>query len=190
MRVDNNQTVKPDEGPWDVIDGGAKLELEDYPSVMLLRLANSIQQELSSAYASEHDLTPSEWRVMARLSSSSSMQFSELCRIAAMDKAYVSRMLRSLEARKLVRTKVDPAHKRRVIVSITAKGLAMARRIFPSAEQSQFRLLAVLEPLEREVLYSALKKMQKLVDSAQAKKLMEGRKAAQRKKRPEGNGDE
>jgi DNA-binding MarR family transcriptional regulator len=168
--------------PWLKIGRrGAKLALEDYPSVMLLRLANSIQQELAYEYANEHDLTPSEWRVMARLSNSSPMQFAELCRTAAMDKAYVSRMLRSLEARKLVKMHVDPDHKRRVVVTITAVGQAMARSIFPSAEKSQMRLLAALEPQERVVLYSALKKLQSLVNSASDEEPVTPQKAPRRK---------
>lgn len=172
------------ECPWIDMGRGAKLELGDYPSVMLLRLANAIQQELAYKYASEHDLTPSEWRVMARLSKASPMQFAELCRVAAMDKAYVSRMIRSLEERGLVRTEVDPAHKRRLLVSITPDGQAMARRIFPSAQRSQAWLLSALEPNERVVLYTALKKLQALVDTAPAKKPIEEKNADEKSKKP------
>jgi DNA-binding MarR family transcriptional regulator len=157
--------------PWGNIDDeDAALELEDYPSVMLLRLANSIQQKLSSRYAGEHDFTPSEWRVMARLSKASPMQFTDLCRTAAMDKAYVSRMVRMLETRGLVSTAGDPDHKRRVVVSITQKGRALTRQVFPQAEKSQFELLATLTSNERITLYKALKKLQSHVDNVEMEK--------------------
>ena len=136
------------------------LPLEDYPSTMLMRLATSIQQELSSTYARAHGLSVSEWRMLARLNAEGSMQLGDFCRETGMDKAYVSRLLRSLEPQGLIAVSTDPDHGRRLIVAITANGRALARRILPQARAAQEELLQVLDPAERVVFYGAIKKLQ------------------------------
>ena len=100
--------------PWQA-DGrfAADLPLEDYPSTMLLRLAQAIQQQVSATYARAHGLSVAEWRMLARLNSEGSVQLATLCRALAMDKAYAGRLLRSLGAQSLVTVEADPAHGRR-----------------------------------------------------------------------------
>ena len=151
--------------PWQA-DGrfAADLPLEDYPSTMLLRLAQAIQQQVSATYARAHGLSVAEWRMLARLNSEGSVQLATLCRALAMDKAYAGRLLRSLGAQSLVTVEADPAHGRRLIVAITPAGRALARRILPQARASQEQLLQVLDPQERAALYASLKKLQAALD--------------------------
>ena len=70
--------------PWQA-DGrfAADLPLEDYPSTMLLRLAQAIQQQVSATYARAHGLSVAEWRMLARLNSDGSVQLATLCRALA-----------------------------------------------------------------------------------------------------------
>lgn len=151
--------------PWQA-DGrfASDLPLEDFPSTMLLRLAQAIQLQVSATYARAHGLSVAEWRMLARLHAEGTMQLSGLCQALAMDKAYASRLLRSLQAQSLVVVEADPGHGRRLVVSITSAGRALARRVLPQARASQERLLQVLEPQERATLYGALKKLQAAVD--------------------------
>jgi DNA-binding MarR family transcriptional regulator len=147
--------------PWNVEGGLAPdLALDDYPSTMLMRLAQGIQTEISATYARAHGLSVSEWRMLARLNAQGAMQLGEFCRALAMDKAYVSRLIRSLQPRGLIVVHADPAHGRRLILDITAKGRALARRVLPQARAAQHALLQVLEPDERAGLYRALRKLQ------------------------------
>lgn len=147
--------------PWHA-DGrfAADLPLEDYPSTMLMRLANAIQQEVSATYARDHGLSVAEWRMLARLNAQGPMQLGDFCRETGMDKAYVSRLLRSLEPQGLIAVSTDPDHGRRLIVAVTAKGRALARRILPQARAAQEELLQVLDPAERVAFYGAIKKLQ------------------------------
>jgi len=157
--------------PWHQ-DGGFAQDLppEDYPSTMLMRLANAIQQEVSSVYVREHGLSVSEWRMLARLNAEGSMQLSDFCRETGMDKAYVSRLLRSLQPQGLIAVETDPEHGRRLIVSITAKGRTLAKRILPQARVAQEELLQVLDPAERVALYGAVKKLQAALHRRQARR--------------------
>jgi len=146
--------------PWlSAGPGGGGLGLDDYPSALLMRVANLIQAEVTSVYARQHELSVPEWRLLARLNESAPMQLAALCRTSFFDKAYAGRVLRPLEQRALVTLKVDKAHKRRVIVDITAAGRQLARQVQPVARRSQMRLLEALEPVERTALYTTLHKL-------------------------------
>ena len=157
--------VAPAPCPWQA-DGrfAAALPLEGFPRTMLLRLAQAIQLQVSATYARAHGLSVAEWRMLARLHAEGALQLADLCRALAMDKAYASRLLRSLQAQSLVKVEADPGHGRRLIVAITPAGRALARRILPQARASQEQLLQVLDPQERATLYAALKKLQAAVD--------------------------
>lgn len=135
---------------------------------MLLRLAQAIQQDVSSTYARSQGLSVAEWRMLARLNADSPMQLADLCRGLAMDKPYASRILRVLGPRGLVTVRKDPTHGRRVIVEITAQGRALARTLLPAMHASQQQLLQVLDPGERAVLYGAIKKLQAAIPHCRA----------------------
>ena len=150
----------PSACPWlSAGPSGRGLALDDFPSVLLMRVANMIQTGVTSVYARQHALTVPEWRLLARLCESAPVQLAALCRTSFFDKAYAGRVLRPLEQRGLVTLKVDDAHKRRVIVDITAAGRRLARRVQPIARSSQMRLLEALDTAERTALYATLHKL-------------------------------
>lgn len=141
------------------LGSGEPINLDDYPLSMLMRVTARAQQEVTRVYAQAHGLTPSEWRLLARLAQSAPIQLSALCRTSAFDKALAGRVLRSMESRKLVTMQTDPDHARRIIVGITRKGRALAEVLFPIAESAQRELLAPLTDTERKAMYTALKKL-------------------------------
>jgi DNA-binding MarR family transcriptional regulator len=160
---------RPHPCPWGGDHFPADLALEDYPSTMLTRLAQFIQQEVSSTYARANGLSSSEWRVLARLNALGPTQLADFCRDTAMDKAYMSRLVRTLEPRGLITVTGDPAHGRRLILDITPKGRTLARDVMPQARAAQEQLLQVLAPQEREVLYGAIKKLQAAIEDGRCK---------------------
>ncbi len=123
-----------------------RLELAEYPSSLLLRVANVIHQEGTAVYAREHGLALPEWRILGRLFESAPMRLATFCRVSHFDKAQATRVLRALSARGLVRTFADTAHKHRRIVDITPKGRKLAQAVFPHAIAEQFKLLGALSP--------------------------------------------
>lgn len=152
------ETVASD--PWNAaVTRGRKLDLAEYPSGLLLRVANVIHQESTASYARKHGLSLPEWRILGRLCESAPMRLATLCRVSNFDKAQATRVLRSLAARRLVRTFTDAAHKRRNVVDITPAGRKLAQAVFPEATTEQLKLLRVLSPDERRMTFSALKKL-------------------------------
>lgn len=155
--------VAQPECPWLTAGAATRLDLDDYPVSLLQRVASAAQQDITRVYAKAHGLTPTEWRLIARLAQwkSPSMQLSALCRITGVDKAQAGRVLRGLERRGLVAMRDDATHGRRLVVEITDAGRTIARRLFPVAQQKQMALLEVLTPQEKAALYSGLQKLLK-----------------------------
>ena len=146
--------------PWNAAyAGNTDLELAHFPSALLLRVANVIHHESSAVYARKHGLTLAEWRILGRLHESAPIRRAALCRVAFLDKAQVTRVLRGLVERGLAKTRKDPAHAHRIIVDITASGRGLAEEVFPEALAEQFKLLGALTPGERATTYSALCKL-------------------------------
>jgi DNA-binding MarR family transcriptional regulator len=146
--------------PWNAaVEQGRPLELAEYPSSLLLRVANIIHQEGTAVYARKHGLALPEWRILGRLHESAPMRLADLCRVSHFDKAQATRVLRGLTARRLVRIVADPAHAHRRIVDITPAGRKLAQAIFPQAVAEQQKLLRALSPEERRLTFSALRKL-------------------------------
>jgi DNA-binding MarR family transcriptional regulator len=146
--------------PWNAaVEQGRRLELAEYPSSLLLRVANVIHQEGTAVYARKHGLALPEWRILGRLHESAPMRLADLCRVSHFDKAQATRVLRGLTVRRLVKIVADPAHANRRIVDITPSGRKLAQSIFPKAIAEQQKLLRALSPEERRLTFSALRKL-------------------------------
>jgi DNA-binding MarR family transcriptional regulator len=146
--------------PWNAaVDEGRELDLAEYPSALLLRVANVIHQDSTAVYARKHGLSVPEWRILSRLCQSAPMRLTTLCRVSHFDKAQATRVLRGLSARRLVRTCADTEHKHRLIVDITPGGRKLALTVFPEALAEQVKMLRALTPEERRVTFNVLRKL-------------------------------
>jgi DNA-binding MarR family transcriptional regulator len=146
--------------PWNAaVEDGRALDLAEYPSALLLRVATVVHQASTAIYAKRHGLSLPEWRVLGRLCKSAPMRLTTLCQVSQLDKSQATRILRGLSARRLVRTFADAAHKHRRIVDITPRGRETALAVFPEAAAEQLKLLGALTPEERRVTFNALRKL-------------------------------
>lgn len=105
----------------------------------------------------DSDLTLQEGRVVYEIATTAGQTAAAVGRTLELDKAQLSRILRKLRARRLVRSEVDPAHARRQLLSLTAKGQAMFERLERGA---RMRVEAILRPLPepaRQQLIEALR---------------------------------
>lgn len=146
--------------PWNAaVERRRPLDLAEFPSSLLLRVASVIHQEGTAVYARKHGLALPEWRILGRLHESAPMRLATLCRVSHFDKAQATRVLRSLTRRGLVRTFADASHRHRRIVDLTAAGRKLAQAVFPDAIAEQMKLLRALTPEERRVTFAALRKL-------------------------------
>src|ERR1700759_672316 len=81
-----------------------------------------------------HDLTEQQWRILRALSPTDAIEVTELARTAFLLGPSLSRILRDLEARKLIERKTAKTDLRRGVVSISDKGVKLMEVVAPSSE--------------------------------------------------------
>jgi homoprotocatechuate degradation regulator HpaR len=81
-----------------------------------------------------HNLTEQQWRILRALAASGEVEVTELARLAYLLGPSLTRILRDLEARRLIARKLVKADLRRSIVAITARGLHLIEAVAPSSE--------------------------------------------------------
>jgi len=81
-----------------------------------------------------HGLTEQQWRILRALTAVETIEVTELAERACLLGPSLSRMLRDLEARKLIARKTAKDDQRRNVVSITPKGLGLIETVAPFSE--------------------------------------------------------
>ncbi len=99
----------------------------------LLRAREAVMRQFRPSLR-QHGLTEQQWRILRALAAVETIEVTELARVAFLLGPSLSRILRDLEARRLIERKVARADLRRADVSITAKGLKLIEAVAPSSE--------------------------------------------------------
>jgi DNA-binding MarR family transcriptional regulator len=147
------------ECPWaEISDDGADLTVDNFPTTLIVTLANSLRRNVTVPYSEQFDLTVSEWRLLSLLMHYVAVPFGELVALSGSDKALVSRALRMLQERGSVdlrqrRGQDKPSYR------VTRRGRTLHDKVIPVARAQQARVLAVLSRDERVAMYNALKKL-------------------------------
>jgi homoprotocatechuate degradation regulator HpaR len=99
----------------------------------LLRAREAVMRQFRPALR-RHDLTEQQWRILRALAAIDAIEVSELARVAFLLGPSLSRILRDLEARRLIERKTAKTDLRRAVVSISDKGLRLMEVVAPSSE--------------------------------------------------------
>ena len=99
----------------------------------LLRAREAVMRQFRPSLR-DHGLTEQQWRILRALTSIDAIEVTELARVAFLLGPSLSRILRDLEARHLIERKGVKADQRRVVVSISARGLRLIEAVAPSSE--------------------------------------------------------
>jgi homoprotocatechuate degradation regulator HpaR len=99
----------------------------------LLRAREAVMRQFRPSLRS-HGLTEQQWRILRALAAIDAIEVTELARVAFLLGPSLSRILRDLEAARLIERKVAKADQRRSVVSISAKGLRLMEAVAPSSE--------------------------------------------------------
>lgn len=159
--------------PWlDPGHAGENLEIEDFPSFLILRLSTLIKNNLTRRYLDPFGLSMPEWRLLGLVTRTSPMPFSELTAGSGMDKGQVSRTLHAIQSKGLVRVNAVTAAGRggvrrgmrtlvapRIEVGVTPKGRALYQRVIPAARETQLRILDMMSADERDVFYTVTRRL-------------------------------
>src|ERR1700751_2865072 len=100
----------------------------------LLRAREAVMRQFRPSLR-EHGLTEQQWRILRALGAVDAIEVTELARTAFLLGPSLSRIIRDLEARRLIERRVAKADLRRAMVSISEKGLRLMERVAPTSEQ-------------------------------------------------------
>src|ERR1700759_657745 len=99
----------------------------------LLRAREAVMRQFRPSLR-QHGLTEQQWRILRALAAIDAVEVTELVRTAFLLGPSLSRILRDLEARKLIERKTAKTDLRRGVVSISDKGVKLMEVVAPSSE--------------------------------------------------------
>src|SRR4030088_1787940 len=96
----------------------------------LLRAREAVMRHFRASLR-VHGLTEQQWRILRALASVDTVEVTELARVAFLLGPSLSRILRDLEARRLIERRTTKADLRRGVMSISAQGLTVIEEVVP-----------------------------------------------------------
>jgi homoprotocatechuate degradation regulator HpaR len=99
----------------------------------LLRAREAVMRQFRPSLR-QHGLTEQQWRILRALAGAEESEVTELAHSAFLLGPSLSRILRDLEARRLIERRTAENDQRRGMVSISEKGLKLMEVVAPSSE--------------------------------------------------------
>lgn len=153
--------------PWkDLSSNGDQLRVDDFITTRVVRLGIVLRKKITQRYVTSLGLTEPQWRILSVMAESPQMAMTHLVTEAAIDKALVSRILRQLEERGLVKITSEPnAPRKGLQCMLSSKGRTLYEKAIPEVRRQQAAMILKMSPEERDVTYHALKKLYALCAS-------------------------
>lgn len=129
----------------DFEDADAAQTFEDNIGVRIVRLAEVYARLAKIAVELPYGLRSTELRILNILDHAGSVSINEIARRAHVDKAWISRTVRELEDRGLVRREANSRDARKSYALITEEAQALLDGIRPRARRSEKRVFEGIE---------------------------------------------
>jgi homoprotocatechuate degradation regulator HpaR len=113
--------------------------------LLLLRAREGVMAQFRGIL-NQHGLTEQQWRILRALLENSAMEPRQICEVCQLLSPSVAGVLARMEELGLVRRQRMESDQRRVLVSITPKSRALARRMAPLIDAKYAELEAALGP--------------------------------------------
>lgn len=137
----------------------AKTGLEQFLTYRLHVLNKLAERGISERYQDKLGVTLPEARVVASVGSFGPFSIMELARHANLDKSQASRAAEALIKQGLVKREPSAEDGRVVLVSLTAEGRALYRKVMPIARKWNGDMFECLDEHEKEAFGLALDKV-------------------------------
>ena len=105
----------------------------------LLRAREAVMEEFRPMLT-KHGVTEQQWRVVRVLAEAGQLDASEVALRASILSPSLTRIIRNLEDRKLIRRKKDATDGRRVMLEIAPSGAALIKKVMPESASAYQRL--------------------------------------------------
>ena len=123
--------------------------------MVLLRARETVMERFRPNLRA-HNLTDQQWRILRALFDQGKKDLGELSNMCCILKPSITRIIRSMEERSLLKRSVDNYDQRRTIVSITTIGRDLISVVGPNSEAIYQDIASALGANELEDLYSKL----------------------------------
>jgi len=141
--------------------GWTPARLSDRPTWLISRTYARSHRILNEAFAaSGTGLRSYHYRLLAALEEAGPSSQADLSRGTSVDRSDVVALLGDLEQAGLIDRTVDPAHRRRNIVTLTRAGKKQLKALDRIVDEVQERVMEPLTPAERTRLVKLLRRLQ------------------------------
>ena len=152
------------EKPKQFKKGELRLELGERATYRFSILSAHQVSRVAKIYLQKHGLTGNTWRVLSIVGYYGPLSATEVCQHGSLEPDKVTRAVDLLVGKGYVRRRQDPRDRRKVILSLSAKG----RRVYDAIEDIRYEmereLMGVLTPSELDALYVILDKLEERSD--------------------------
>lgn len=148
----------------------SELDLEHRPAYRFSILAALSTRAMAGMLAERAGLTVSGWRALSIIGAHEPLSSGSVARHSSMDPDKVTRAVDRLVAKGLVSRAADAADRRRVLLTLTARGRRVFDEIDGRRRELDVEFLSVLSDGERKALFAILDKLE-----LQARRIFTGR---------------
>ena len=132
----------------------------------LIRRAQQIAVAIFIEECAAYDLTPVQYATLVAIRENEGIDATRLSAIVALDRSTLGNVLERLETRGLIIRYASADDKRVKLLKVSPSGRAMVKRAQASALRAQERILAPLNPKDRQTLMSLLSQLVELNNDA------------------------
>ncbi len=134
----------------------------------LARLHVKLNAQATRVLKQHGGLTLVQWRVLVMLNAFTETTVGQVARMTRLDKALISRTVKSLVRAGLVKVRSDDSDQRRQLLSMTASGARVFGEAAPHMYARQNALLESMDATQREVMFDALDRLEDVADRTDA----------------------
>lgn len=134
--------------------------IDNFLPFQLSRLTNQLSRDLGAAYESQYNITRTQWRIMAVLTSGPQTA-QHIAAKTVMDKSVISRAVKELITKSYVRREASQSDGRSALLRLTPNGQRMAGEIGHLVLAAERKFKASLSQAEQEQLDHIISQLQK-----------------------------
>lgn len=139
--------------------GRIVLDLDTYTPAFFTSIANKLANGASKDYLRNFSIGIEAWRVLALIAAAGETTAQSICQFTGMDKGSVSKVMKQMQAKRLIIVEPDDRDRRVRITKLTAEGQVMHDKIVRYALHREDSFLSVLTSSERETLVRLLQRL-------------------------------
>lgn len=134
--------------------------LKELVTFRLVRLNAKLSAQSTRILRESANLTPAQWRVMFIIHDHGQMSAAQIVRLIGMDKGQLSRTIRSMTERGMLKSVPSDGDNRTFDLRLTDAGRAVFEQAQPHMRKRQSKLMGALSEEERRTLFAMFDKLE------------------------------